>query len=375
MHYDLQEKYGKKLRILVAPLDWGLGHVTRCIPIIKELLQNNCDVWLAGNETQQSLLKAEFPHLPFLTLPGYRVKYSKIRAGWRWKMLLQLPKIFSAARNENEWLKKMIMEHQFDAIISDSRVGLWSDSIPSVFITHQLNIKTFSGKWTERISQRLNYKWINRFSECWVPDVEGEKNLAGELSHPKIKPKIPVHYLGAISRFENASGVTGEKDHLLVILSGPEPQRTILENKIINEVAHYPSTAVVVRGLPGSTNIIPSTGMIKFYNHLPAQQLEVEIKKASWVISRSGYTTVMDLAKLQKRSILIPTPGQTEQEYLAEYLMDSKLAFSTPQKNFSLYLALNEASLFDYRLTSFDQPEKLRQTIKRFVTSLVKKPS
>src|SRR5258706_2314717 len=138
MHPDLQEKYGKKLRILVAPLDWGLGHVTRCIPIIKELLQNNCDIWLAGNETQHSLLNAEFPQLPFLTLPGYRVKYSKIRAGWRWKMLLQFPKIFSAARNENKWLKKMIAEQQFDAVISDSRVGMWSDSIPSVFITHQL---------------------------------------------------------------------------------------------------------------------------------------------------------------------------------------------------------------------------------------------
>src|SRR5205814_3403056 len=91
------EKLLRRFRILVAPLDWGLGHATRCIPIIKELLQNNCDVWLAGNETQRSLLQAEFADLPFLSLPGWGITYSKLRAGWQWKMLLQLPKIFSAA--------------------------------------------------------------------------------------------------------------------------------------------------------------------------------------------------------------------------------------------------------------------------------------
>jgi UDP-N-acetylglucosamine transferase subunit ALG13 len=373
MHQTQPEKYGKNLRILVAPLDWGLGHVTRCIPIIKELLQNNCDIWLAGNETQRSLLKTEFPDLPFLLLPGYRIKYSKLRATWRWKMLLQLPKIFSAAGSENKWLKEMISEYRLDAVISDSRIGLWNDSIPTVFITHQLIMKTFSGKWTERILQRLNYKWINRFSECWVPDVEEEKNLAGQLSHPLKKPKIPVHYIGTLSRFENAPSPAAEdKNHLLVILSGPEPQRTILENKIINEVAHYPSTATVVRGLPGSANIIPSTAMIKFFNHLPAQKLENEIERAEWVISRSGYSTVMDLMRLQKKSILIPTPGQTEQEYLAEHLMENKQAFCTPQKNFSLYLALNAASLFDYQLTRFDQTEKFKTIIKNFVDRLSK---
>ena len=373
MHQAQPEKYGKNLRILVAPLDWGLGHATRCIPIIKELLQNNCDPWLAGDETQQSLFKSEFPDLPFLLLPGYRIKYSKIRAGLLWKMLLQLPKIFSAVRAENKWLTKVVAAHGFDAVISDNRFGLWSDAIPSVFITHQLTIKTFSGKWTERILQRFNYKWVNHFSECWVPDVKGEKNLAGELSHPEKKPKIPVHYIGAISRFENVhSTVAGDKNHLLVILSGPEPQRTILENKIINEIAHYPSTAIVVRGLPGSANIIPSTGMIKFYNHLPSQQLKEEIIKADRVISRCGYSGVMDLMKLQKRSILIPTPGQTEQEYLAKYLMKNKLAFCTSQKKFSLYLALNESSLFDYQLNSFHQPEKLKQVIGSFVASLRK---
>ena len=373
MQQAIPGKYGKKLRILVAPLDWGLGHVTRCIPIIKELLQNDCDVLLAGNEIQRSLLNAEFPNLPFLLLPGYRVNYSKLRAVWRWKMLLQLPKIFSAARAENKWLKEMIAEHQFDAVISDSRVGLWNKSIPCVFITHQLKMKTFTGRWTERMLQRLNYKFISRFSECWVPDVEGEKNLAGELSHPEKKPKIPVHYIGAISRFENAvSNFAAKKDHLLVVLSGPEPQRTILENMIIDEIANYPATATISRGLPGAANIIPSTGMIRFFNHLPAKEMEVEIKKAEWIISRSGYSTVMDLLKMKKKSILIATPGQTEQEYLSDHLMRNQLAFCTQQKKFSLYLALNEASLFKYQLSSFDRPKEMKQVIENFLNRLNK---
>ena len=163
----------------------------------------------------------------------------------------------------------------------------------------------------------------------------GENNLAGELSHPMTIPRVPVKYIDLLSRFEkNEEGEI--KDQLLFILSGPEPQRTILENKIIDEVSHYPGTATIVRGLPSAQSVIPSTGMIKFYNHLSAKELSEEIEKADWVISRSGYSTMMDLAKLQKKSILIPTPGQTEQEYLAKKLWQKKIAFSVEQKEFSL---------------------------------------
>jgi uncharacterized protein (TIGR00661 family) len=365
-----KEKYGENPRILVAPLDWGLGHATRCIPIIKELLENNCDVWLAGNETQRSLLNTEFPDLPFLFLPGYRVKYSKLRRGFSWKMLLQLPKFFSAARKENKWLTTMVKEYALDAVVSDSRMGLWSESVPTVFITHQLKIKTYWGEWTENVLQKIMYRWVNRFTECWVPDVEGEKNLAGALSHPDKKPRIPVHYIGGLSRFSVPSLTAANKDHLLVILSGPEPQRSLLENKIVNELAHYPKTATVLRGLPGDSYLIPSTNMIKFYNHLPAADLEQEIKKADRVISRSGYSTVMDMMKLQKRSILIPTPGQTEQEYLAKHLMKHQLAFCIAQKNFSITRAVKESVNFEYNIHSFDEPLRRKQVIRDFLSRI-----
>ena len=160
------------------------------------------------------------------------------------------------------------------------------------------------------------------------------------------------------------------QNHLLFILSGPEPQRTILENRVIDEVSHYPGTATVVRGLPLVQSVIPSSAMIKFYNHLPASELNEEIEKADWVISRPGYSTIMDLAKLQKKSILIPTPGQTEQEYLAKKLCQKKMAFCVEQKEFSLSPALENAKEFNYRLSSLTDPSGLRGASKDFLSRL-----
>jgi UDP-N-acetylglucosamine transferase subunit ALG13 len=366
----------RKSRILVAPLDWGLGHATRCIPVVKELLALDCDVWLAGEGLQEALLRAEFPQLPFLSLTGYRVAYSNSGRGLLWKMLTQLPKITSAIRHEHAWLKKVVTAHKIHGVISDNRFGLHHASVPSVFITHQLNIRTDVGKWSEKVIQRWNYKQINRFTECWVPDVEGETNLAGELSHPLVRPTIVTKYIGLLSRFETNvdTALTGdsliEKAHLLFILSGPEPQRSILENKIVNEVSHYAGTCVIARGLPTSLSVIPSTGMVKFYNHLPANDLSEEIKKADWVISRSGYSTVMDIVKLGKKSILIPTPGQTEQEYLAFHLREKHIAFTVDQNIFSLKAIIEEASKFNYKVMSIPAESQLKNVIQSFVSKL-----
>jgi len=363
------EKLRRKIRILVAPLDWGLGHATRCVPIIKEFLVNNCDVWLAGKGIQEGLLRSEFPHLPFLPLFGYDIEYSKTSYGFLWKLVTQTPRIISSINAEHKWLKRMVKAHGFDALVSDNRFGLYHSNVPSVFVTHQLSIMSPLGKWSERLLQKWNYQYVNRFTECWVPDLPGDNNLAGELSHPATKPSVEIKYIDPLSRFE-AKEQQEIKDRLLFILSGPEPQRTILENKIINEISHYPGTATIVRGLPSTQSVIPSTGMIKFYNHLSAIELNEEVEKADWVISRSGYSTIMDLAKLQKKSILIPTPGQTEQEYLAKSLWQKKIAFSVEQKQFSLNRALSEARKFDYRFPSFGYSNALRVAVKRFVESI-----
>lgn len=265
---------------------------------------------------------------------------------------------------------KKVAEHGFDAVISDNRYGLYHPDIFSIFITHQLTIKSPLGKWTEKILQKRNYQYINRFTECWIPDrEEQENNLAGKLSHPINKPAIPVYYIGSLSRFKTTDEPV-KNNHLLIVLSGPEPQRTILENKIIQEVAYYSSTATIVRGLPGSDSIVPSTSMIKFYNHLPAEQLNREIEKAAYIISRSGYTTVMDVARLKKKSILIPTPGQTEQEYLADYLLKKQFAFCVSQKEFSLADSLKKAEKFSYQFPESDSDELLIQIISKMLSSL-----
>ena len=377
MDHPLKEKTPGKPRILVAPLDWGLGHATRIIPIIRELLVQGCEVWLAGEGAQEHLLKTEFPQLPFLNLPGYRIHYAKTKKGLLWKMIQQGPKMRRAILYEHQWLKRVVKENCFDAIISDNRYGLYHSEITSIFITHQLNIKSFAGKWSERILQNRNYKYINRFTECWVPDEESKNNLAGELSHPAIKPVVPVQYIGLLSRFDSSSppggGDGGLKGQLLIILSGPEPQRSILEDKIINEISHYNGTATIVRGLPGSSSLIPSSNMIHFYNHLPADQLKKEMLKAEYVISRCGYSTIMDLQKLQKKSILIPTPGQTEQEYLSKYLLQKQIAFCISQKEFSLNDSLVKANHFAYHFPAINSWQILKQVISNFIAFLAKK--
>jgi hypothetical protein len=334
---------GKKL--LVAPLDWGLGHATRCVPVIRHLLKLNCEVWLAGEGVQEKLLREEFPQLPFLPLEGYRIRYARKNTGL--KILLQVPSLLASIKKENQWLKDQVKQHGFEFVVSDNRYGLYHEKIFSVFITHQLCIKSPFGKWSEMLLQRWNYSFINRFSECWVPDEEGADNLAGKLSHPERMPAVPVKYIGALSRLKTKP-VAPVKDHLLIILSGPEPQRSVLENKIIDEIIHYAGTATIVRGLPGEKSVIPSTNSIRFYNHLSSAELNDEMLTADCVISRCGYSTVMDAAALKKKCILIPTPGQTEQEYLGSYLMKKKLAYCVPQLSFSLLPSIEKAGKFNY---------------------------
>ncbi|MFN8288792.1 MAG: glycosyltransferase [Chitinophagaceae bacterium] len=369
MDHPNSEKKAGKPRILVAPLDWGLGHTTRCIPVIRELIHQGADVIVAGEDVQLQLLTAEFPGILFIPLQGYHIRYSRTGGGLPWKMIRQGPRIQRAIRYEHQWLKQAVKEHKIDAVVSDNRFGLYHKDIPCIFITHQLAIKSPWGRWTEKILQQRNYRYINRFTECWVPDQEGAGSLAGKLSHPLRKPMVPVKYTGWLSRFSK-TGTAEIEDHLLIILSGPEPQRSLLENRIIEDISRYNGTAVVVRGLPGAGRIIPSTDMIRFHNHLPAAELNTEMQKAGYVISRSGYSTVMDAATLGKKCIFIPTPGQTEQQYLGQYLMKMERALCVPQEKFSLQAALGAAKKFSYQPWGANAESLLAETIHSFLLRL-----
>ena len=265
------------------------------------------------------------------------------------RIILQTPKILIRVNNEKTWLNIFLKSQLVDLIISDNRFGLYAPGVHSVFITHQLYIKTGLGRLTDRFVQWLNYRRIQRFSTCWVPDYKGSPTLAGILSNPGKLPATPIHYIGGLSRL-NACSEVKEPVNLLIILSGPEPQRTIFENLLRGALKQEPGKTVLVRGLPGESNVVQEENDLIVYNHAPAALLNQLICSSKLVISRSGYTTVMDLLKLGKKSILVPTPGQAEQEYLATHLYNEQLAYTVPLANFSLSKAMAAANTFSYQL-------------------------
>ena len=352
-------------RILVAPLDWGLGHATRCIPVIRELLDQQADVVLAGEGPAQNLLKAEFPQLEFVPLRGYDVRYS----GHRWSLPFiiasQIPKILSAIQYENERLKEIVKEQAIDGIISDNRYGMYDQELPSVIITHQLLIRTGLGRTADEYLQSFHYQQLAPFSACWVPDVEEGTGLAGELSHPRKLPSIPVAYTGPLSRMKK---IEAEKSqHLLILLSGPEPQRTILEEKILEQLAEYKDPVILLRGLPGGADIPATHAHVTVYNHMNAEDLHNAMAGASFVIGRCGYSTVMDLSFMGKKSILIPTPGQTEQEYLSDHLMKQNFAFCIDQEKFRLKAVLDLANDFKYNMVDYSGQSRLKEVVGDFL--------
>jgi UDP:flavonoid glycosyltransferase YjiC (YdhE family) len=349
-------------RVLISPLDWGLGHTTRCLPIIKSLLANGADVVVACNEKQAHLLRSEIPELVLLPLKGYSLTYSRITRRMWWKIFWQIPKILTAINREKKWLKELLDEEKFDCIFSDNRYGFRHPNVYSIFITHQLRVSVPLSKWIERQLQKWNYALINKFDECWIPDLEMAPGLAGELSHPKQFPSIKTKYIGVLSRFANSTQKKSSNSRLLLLLSGPEPQRTILENELLLQLKTHQGDAVIARGLPGNTDSIEVPGVTVF-NHLPSGQLLKEIESADFIISRSGYSTVMDIVSLQKKSILIPTPGQTEQEYLAKFLMNHNLCVSFQQRNFNLEAALKTAAGFEYHFIDITKSNLLEEVI------------
>ncbi len=327
---------------LVAPLDWGLGHASRCINIIKLLLIAGYDVVIASEGVQNLILASEFPSLKFVKLYGYRIKYGS--KGWltQVKILMQIPKILIAIKRERSWLHDFASKNQINLIISDNRYGFYHPDIPSVFVTHQLEIKIPFGKWMKGLLQRINYAFINKFNECWIPDTAGEINLAGTLAHVSKPPLCKLVYVGILSRIKKLPLPIQHK--LLVLLSGPEPQRTILENRILAQLIKYKIPAVFVRGLAAELNKMDAPSYIEIHNFLNGSDLEKLINQSAIIVSRSGYTTIMELMPLGKKCIFIPTPGQTEQEYLATYLTERGWACSANQQNFSLPQLIDKAN-------------------------------
>ncbi len=300
-------------RILIAPMDWGLGHATRCVPIIRELLQRKCTVFIAGSGNSLALLKNEFPFLTFFLLQGYDPIYPS-NSNMVWMMARQFIKFNKVIKKEHEQVEALINELEIDLVISDNRYGCWSAKIPTVIITHQLNIlMPKSLWWLAKVVRSLNERMIKKFSFCWVPDYrDAELSLAGKLATYNENSLKNIAHIGPLSRFCNRNS-TERKYDVICIFSGPEPQRSIFEKIVIDQLSVSGLRYFVASGIPLQA-VSLGKNEVEFLN---SEELQTVISQSSMVIARSGYSMIMDLAALGKKAILIPTPGQTEQEYLA----------------------------------------------------------
>jgi UDP:flavonoid glycosyltransferase YjiC (YdhE family) len=335
-------------RILISPLDWGLGHATRCVPLIRHLLASGAEVVLAGNGRSAALLLAEFPQLEFVGIPGYDIHYPS-DGSMALRILFSVPRILQGIRREHAVLQDIIHRFRIHAVIADNRYGLWSKKVPSVFIGHQLFVQSpVGGKFLSRV--QLGY--IRNFSRCWVPDLAGEGNLSGRLSHTQPLPP-GCKFIGPLSRFAEMPTISGKKYDTVVVLSGPEPQRSILEAKIRLQAAACSGNILLIRGLPEAKEEYKD-GKLTIVSHLSAAEMFVVMREADVIVGRSGYSSIMDASFLGKKCILIPTPGQTEQEYLAAYHASLGHCLVQKQADLNLSHALEEVrAISGFRQTNF----------------------
>lgn len=326
-----------------------MGHATRCIPIINALLNANYEPVLASDGDALLLLQKDFPLLKSVELPSYNISYPKNGKHLKFKLLLQLPQIISAIKKEQKTVAQLIEKENIAGIISDNRFGVYSNKVPSVYITHQL--KVLSGK-TTFITSKIHQQFIKKFDECWVPDFNENPNYSGALGHLK-NLGFNLKYLGIVSRFQPKE--IEIKYDLLLLLSGPEPQRTLLENKLLNEFRHFDGKILMVRGVLNKASEIKASNNFIILNYLLAYELEEAINQSNVVIARSGYSTIMDLAALGKKVFFIPTPGQFEQEYLAKRFQKKLIAPYAKQNEFT-------AAKFSV-LTNFSGFKKVASTV------------
>jgi len=306
-------------RVLIAPLDWGLGHATRCVPLIKQYLREGYEVVLAGSGRSALLLKRFFPNLTLHEIPGYDVHYQE-KGSFILHLLRQIPKIIRAVKAEHDWLNELLQREPFDLIISDNRFGLHTTRTRTVIITHQ--VFPSSPPLLRRLTYWQVWHYLRKFDECWVPDLPGDNNLSGSLAHGKMP--LPVKYIGALSRFSNqplSSSAPSDWPEVLALISGPEPQRSILQEKMETAFKSSGKRCWIVSGTPES-EATSEQGAVKIFPHLDDQQMMGAILHAGVIFCRSGYSSLMDLHVLGKKAVLIPTPGQTEQEYLATHFRD-----------------------------------------------------
>jgi len=336
----------EQLNIFVAPLDWGLGHASRIIPLLKYLENKDCHLMIGVTDLTERFLKSHISIATFIEIPSYNIRYDGQKSLSTSVKLF--PQILRGKKNEEIWLAKFVDKNPLDLIISDSRFGFFHPKVRSVIISHQLNLqysKAFSVFGS--FAQNMNRKWLKEFDEVWVPDTP-ESLLSGDLSKDA---DIKAAFINPQSRFSSTAlkPILQEK-YVLCIISGPEPQRSIFESLLISLAKDIDKTVVMVGGKPQHViekKIIPN---VIYYNHLDDDDLQAYIQHADIVISRSGYSSIMDYYTLGCKSLfLVPTPGQPEQIFLAERLKSKGICDFETQDRFCLYQAVDDESLMKWK--------------------------
>lgn len=294
------------------------------------MIEHDFEPVIASDGAALKFLIKEFPQLKAFELPSYNISYPKNANSFKLKFIKDSPYLLKTIKKEKKIIETLVETENISGIISDNRFGVRDKHIPSVFITHQLRVLSGNTTW---LSSKVHQKIISKYNECWIPDHIGTDNLSGDLGHTEGL-LFSVKYLGPLSRFKKNDIKT--KYNLLVLLSGPEPQRSFLEKKLLDELKHYKGSVLFIKGKiePEQQKEVIDNRVI--YNFMTSKELEVAINESDVILSRSGYTTIMDLAKLEKKAFFIPTPGQYEQEYLAKKLNDEGIVPSCKQNEFEI---------------------------------------
>lgn len=317
------------MKILIAPLNWGLGHATRCIPIIRQYLDQGDEVVLGGDGDSLLLLHRTFPKLRVINLPSLELYYDEDakQRKFYWR---SIPILLRSAIADQYYLRQTLAIEQFDLVISDNRFGFFSKDVRCVYITHQLypilpkHLFLF-----QPLVRWLHACVYNRYDEVWVPDYEDARdNLSGDLSHGGHFDKR-AKYIGPLSRFslcaneKKQMGCRINNYSIVAILSGLEPQRTIFEQQILHRFSISTESLLLVRGKVSEPQTTIQKNNITIVPNLNDSEMVIAMTNAQKIIARSGYSTIMDLEALGllSKAELHPTPGQSEQEYLAQRLV------------------------------------------------------
>ena len=384
-----------KKNVLYAVLNWGLGHATRSIPIIKALIEektsngsNKYNITLVSTGRSLSLLKREFPTSDYIDLPDYDIKYSKKGSNLIFYLVYQIPSIIYNLFREKNKIEQIVKERNIDIIISENRYGAFSTikrDVKNYFITHQLRFKLPKVlSFFEFLSEYFNRFFFRYYDKIFIMDNKDFPFFSGDLSHKGEIIKLDkLRYIGLFSDTKNKEIAEIEKDfnfisdrdintdidnlkkklndflfinnsiknkkseHILdflVLISGPEPQRTIFENQIMSQIENIQGKKIVILGLTDEKDFIKEErGEVIVFNYLPREIISNLINLTNLVICRSGYSTVMELVSLNKKALMIPTPGQTEQEYLSDFYLEQNLFYSVRQDHFNLFHDVNKA--------------------------------